>query len=161
MRLSYTSNHEDNVYSITVFVSQKGTSALTEEEEKSILENYNRVIQFKNIKFEGYFDVKDNKIIEVPKVNDGEVQTGIKVTLNLVNQKKLISHDFKVNFEISLSQVKDNEISGNYTKDQVAEMKTLLFFNRIEEAVKKEVLDMKGRETDFESEEKDRESEEF
>ena len=161
MKLSYKPNHKDNNYSIEVFVSQKGTTSLTEEEEKDILENYNRSIQFKNIVFEGYYDVQNKKIIRVPKAEESQDQTGIKVTLNLVNKKILINHDLNEYFEISLNQIKDSEVTDRYTKDQVAEMKTLLFFDKLEEAIKKEVLDMKDRETDFESEDKDRESEEF
>lgn len=161
MKLSYKPNHKDNKYSIEVFVSQKGTTSLTEEEEKDILENYNRSIQFKNIVFEGYYDVQNKKIIRVPKAEESQDQTGIKVTLNLVNKKILINHDLNEYFEISLNQIKDSEVTDRYTKDQVAEMKTLLFFDKLEEAIKKEVLDMKDRETDFESEDKDRESEEF
>lgn len=161
MKLSYKPKHIDNKYSIEVFVSQKGTTSLTEEEEKDILENYNRSIQFKNIVFEGYYDVQNKKIIRVPKAEESQDQTGIKVTLNLVNKKILINHDLNEYFEISLNQIKDGEVPERYTKDQVAEMKTLLFFDKLEEAIKKEVLDMKDRETDFESEDKDRESEEF
>ena len=126
MKLSYKPNHKDNKYSIEVFVSQKGTTSLTEEEEKDILENYNRSIQFKNIVFEGYYDVQNKKIIRVPKAEESQDQTGIKVTLNLVNKKILINHDLNEYFEISLNQIKDSEVTDRYTKDQVAEMSAFI-----------------------------------
>lgn len=269
MKLSYNTKHDDNKYEIDVFIKSFGTNLLTPEEEKNILSNYNRVIQYKNINFSGYYKIDVNKdpikvdVIEknnakldilIPtnygsgssvgeitvtigtkvitvtptetsgtseytteinnavfenikndtnilaiyessdlSLNNGHIiankeletidntkinainselgnvveiitttiQNGIKVTLNLINKKLLINDEFKAHAEITLKDIKDSEIPSGYTNDQIAEMKMILFKDKIYEAVMNEVKDMKDRETDFENEEYDRDSEEF
>ena len=77
--------------------------------------------------------------------------------------KQMFQKGFNTHAEISLSQIKDSEITDKvkYTKDMVAEMKMLCFKDSIYEAVKSEVEDMKSRETKFEDLNVDRDSEEF
>ena len=58
MKLSYNTKHDDNKYEIDVFIKSFGTNLLTPEEEKSILSNYNRVIQYKNINFSGDYKIE-------------------------------------------------------------------------------------------------------
>lgn len=157
MKLDCKLNLENNIRSIDIFVSSLGTSVLTQDEEEAILSNYNEKIQYKDLKFEGYYKKESNKIVEATDSSDGD-----KVTLNLINKVIEINKDLKVNFTIETKSVKDNEIGTHLTtKDEVAEAKCWLFYKIVSNAIINKVKEMKRKETDFEDKEISRETEEF
>lgn len=100
-------------------------------------------------------DVKLNAINTVYGVdsileNETSTQGGNLVTISPVNKNIEIKEGFEAEFSLKTASVKDNELNG-YTRDQVAEMKVLLFVDCIYEAVENKVKEMKLKETDFES----------
>lgn len=98
---------------------------------------------------------------EVLTTTKNAITTGVKVTLELRDKKLLIDENFKAHYEIELKEIKSYEVPVGYTADNIAEMKTLCFKDVIYEAVSKIVKEMKKETTDFEDENKDRDSEEF
>ena len=270
MKLAYERNLFNNEYSMKVYIKSFGTQKLTPEEEVNILENYNKILRYRDIDFTGYFkkdgsgniisatttvtyiaklnvevptnittgtgvdeyiakignkevsitsssstpseDVIKNSVLEAiktdsivldifeasdiklegskivaekssnevydnskiqaindllgnesVKVDENSSTDGIRVTLGLVDKKLVIKEGFEAYAEIRVSQIKDSEVSDGYSKEQIAEMKMLLFRNKIYEEVKKQVEKMKEMTTDYEDTdiEENNESEEF
>lgn len=85
MRLGYKPNLIDNVRTMEVYVKSMGSSKLTPEEEKELLEDYSPVLEYKNLNFKGYYKMEGNNVvkanvivtyknklnIEIPTIQDG------------------------------------------------------------------------------------------
>ena len=120
MRLKFKPNFENNVVSKKVTISSFGDDEWTAESEKELLKNTNPYFEYKELTFNGKFNVDSSNNVVVDE-SDGET-----VTLKLINKRLYINEDFEAYYEINLKDVKTSEIGTKLTTPTlVAEAKSL------------------------------------
>ena len=147
MRLKFKPNFENNVVSKKVTISSFGDDEWTAESEKELLKNTNPYFEYKDLTFNGKFNVDSSNNVVVDE-SDGET-----VTLKLINKRLYINEDFEAYYEINLKDVKTSEIGTKLTTPiLVAEAKSLLFAKVIEAKVKEILTGLKDKANDYEEE---------
>lgn len=146
MVLVYEKDIKDNVFYMTVKCKELGNSDILASEEEAMLINFPTAIEYKDITFEGKFNVDSNgDVIE-------DSSTGETVSLKLNNKVVKIDKDFKVDFSISTKMIKTEEIGTILkTKELVAEAKALCFKNAIKNAIKQALEDVRNKTNNYET----------
>lgn len=180
MKLSMDKQINENVYSVDIKFSEYGSSNITLEEEKELIQDFAPQFNLRDIVFKGNYIYDDKEKIvkqyivpEEPVVAEGENtatgdtgEVGKTETLNteatesidykevsLIVTDKVVSinENLELRYVIKSSQILDEEVGNSLNnKGLVAQAKVQLFEDKIIEKITKIMNDLKARKTNFE-----------
>lgn len=98
MKLDQVFKVENDIASVDIAVTSLGTADLTSEQEKELLANYNKYIEYSKIQFKGNIKLTNG----VPEVTtdpkDDSTIVELEIT-DVTNERKLINEDLAFHFE--------------------------------------------------------------
>ena len=152
MKLDQVYKVENDVASVDITVSSLGTSELTEEQEKDLLANYNKYIEYSKIQFKGNIKLTNG----VPEVTSEEKNDSTIVELQITdvtNEKKLIDENLSFHFERNVTKYPDNVLNTLLNKKELyAQAQCVLFATKIKEAVTEKLAEIRALNNNFEGE---------
>lgn len=146
MKFNITRNVENNKFETMVRFEEYGGSDIDAEQEKEMLDNYPITISLKDIDFTGYFKVVDNE------VEASEELEGDEVTISLLQRKLRVDDTFVAKFEANATEILKEEFGDELVNGiLVCQAKSLLFEDKIVEAIRTELDKTKGTNNEFEN----------
>lgn len=152
MKLDQVYKVENDIASVDITVSSLGTSELTEEQEKDLLLNYNKYIEYSKIQFKGNIKLTNG----VPEVTtdpkDDSTVVELQIT-DVTNEKKLIDENLSFHFERNVTKYPDSVLNTLLNKKELyAQAQCVLFATKIKEAVTEKLAEIRALNNNFESE---------
>lgn len=149
MKLKITRNVNNNKFETMVEFEEWGGLDIEAEDEKELLANFPCILDYKNVTFSGKFKIENGEVV---KADDKDEQCE-QVSISLVKKVLPITESFQAKYEVSISQILDEEIKTILnTKELVCQAKVKLFENKISEEIKKLIDITKVKNNNFEKE---------
>lgn len=150
MKLDQKFNVENDIASVDIMVTSLGTADLTSEQEKELLANYNKYIEYSKIQFKGNIKL-NNGVPEVttdPK--DDSTIVELEIT-DVTNERKLINEDLTFHFERDVTKYPDTVLNTVLDKKELyAQAQCVLFATKVKEAVTEKLAEIRALNNTFE-----------
>lgn len=150
MKLDQKFNVENDIVSVDITVTSLGTADLTSEQEKELLANYNKYIEYSKIQFNGNIKL-NNGVPEVttdPK--DDSTIVELEIT-DVTNERKLINEDLAFYFERDVTKYPDTVLNTVLDKKELyAQAQCVLFATKVKEAVTEKLAEIRALNNTFE-----------
>ena len=150
MKLDQKFNVENDIASVDITVTSLGTADLTSEQEKELLANYNKYIEYSKIQFKGNIKL-NNGVPEVTKdPKDDSTIVELEITY-LTNERKLINEDLAFHFERDVTKYPDTVLNTVLDKKELyAQAQCVLFATKVKEAVTEKLAEIRALNNTFE-----------
>ena len=140
----------NEIASVDIAVTSLGTADLTSEQEKELLANYNKYIEYSKIQFKGNIKL-NNGVPEVttdPK--DDSTIVELEIT-DVTNERKLINEDLAFHFERDVTKYPDTVLNTVLDKKELyAQAQCVLFATKVKEAVTEKLAEIRALNNTFE-----------
>ena len=93
MKIIQKPNVENDIVSVDITVQMLGTADLTAEQEKELISNYNKVIEYNKIQFKGNIKLNSDGVPEVTEDSvDGTTVVELEIK-DIINERKIVNED--------------------------------------------------------------------
>lgn len=142
MKFEIKRNVAKGVFSTEIKFSGYGTGQLTPEQEKEIVEDFGVTLAYKDITFEGNYQLSGNDIIQ------GGAQA---VTISLNNLEFDVDDTFEVSYSVTAASIQSSEMGNTLDKPElVAQAKCVLFEDKVQAQLKTLLDAARAKKTLFE-----------
>lgn len=150
MKLDQVFKVENDIVSVDITVASLGTADLTEDQERELLANYNKYIEYSKIQFKG--NIKLNA--GVPEVTtdpkDDSTIVELEIT-DVTNERKLINENLSFHFERDVTKYPDTVLNTVLDKKELyAQAQCVLFATKVKEAVTEKLAEIRALNNTFE-----------
>lgn len=150
MKLDQKFNVENDIVSVDITVTALGTADLTSEQEKELLENYNKYIEYSKIQFKGNIKLNNG----VPEITTDPADSSSIVELEITdvtNERKLLNEDLSFHFERDVTKYPDSVLNTVLDKKELyAQAQCTLFATKVKEAVTEKLAEIRSLNNTFE-----------
>lgn len=145
MKFEIVRDVDKNKFETKISFLEYGSLDMDETDEKELLDNYPQTINLKDIDFEGHYKVVDNEVVE------SDIENGDRVGLSVLQRELVIDSTFATKFETDVSKILSDEIGVELINETlVCQAKSLLFENKVLEAIEEKLTNVKSLNNDFE-----------
>ena len=152
MKIIQKPNVENDIVSVDITVQMLGTADLTAEQEKELISNYNKVIEYNKIQFKGNIKLNSDGVPEVTEDSeDGttDVEQEIK---DIINERKIVNEDISFHFERDVTKYPDSVLNDVLNKKEIyAQAECVLFATRVKEALEEKLAEIRALNNKFET----------
>ena len=146
MKLTVTPTIVDNRYSVAIKYKEYGSTTLTPEIEKKVIDDYSPKFRLSDITFTGKYDVVDGKVVK--NETDGE-----DVSITISNRELKIDELLEIGYTVHIKEISDSEVKTKLKdKDTVAQAKCQLFIDKIADKINAVLTALGKKVNDFENE---------
>ena len=153
MKINQKPNVENDIVSVDITVQMLGTADLTAEQEKELISNYNKVIEYNKIQFKGNIKLNADG---VPEVTDEEADGTTVVAMeikDIINERKIVNEDIAFHFERDVTKYPDSVLNDVLDKKEIyAQAECTLFATRVREALEEKLAEIRALNNKFETE---------
>lgn len=150
MKLDQKFNVENDIASVDITVTSLGTADLTEDQERELLANYNKYIEYSRIQFKGNIQLNNG----VPEVTTDSADDSTIVELEITdvtNERKLINENLSFHFERDVTKYPDTVLNTVLDKKELyAQAQCVLFSTKVKEAVTEKLAEIRALNNTFE-----------
>ena len=153
MKIIQKPNVENDIVSVDISVQMLGTADLTAEQEKELISNYNKVIEYNKIQFKGNIKLNSDGVPEVTEDSvDGTTVVELEIK-DIINERKIVNEDISFHFERDVTKYPDSVLNDVLTKKEIyAQAECVLFATRIKEALEEKLAEIRALNNKFETE---------
>lgn len=147
MKLLVTPSITDNRYSVIIKFKSFGSTTLTDEQEKKVIDDYSPSFKLSDLTFEGKYkaDGSPKKVVAD--------SSGHSVTLSVPNKSIKIDDTIELGYTIHANEIAQSETGGTLTTvDLVAQAKTQLFVDVISKKIGDTIKNLSANLNKFEEE---------
>lgn len=153
MKIIQKPNVENDIVSVDITVQMLGTADLTAEQEKELISNYNKVIEYNKIQFKGNIKLNSDGVPEVTEDSvDGTNVVELEIK-DIINERKIVNEDISFHFERDVTKYPDSVLNDVLNKKEIyAQAECILFATRIKEALEEKLAEIRALNNKFETE---------
>ena len=153
MKIIQKPNVENDIVSVDISVQMLGTADLTAEQEKELISNYNKVIEYNKIQFKGNIKLNSDGVPEVTEDSvDGTTVVELEIK-DIINERKIVNEDISFHFERDVTKYPDSVLNNVLNKKELyAQAECVLFATRIKEALEEKLAEIRALNNKFETE---------
>ena len=153
MKIIQKPNVENDIVSVDITVQMLGTADLTAEQEKELISNYNKVIEYNKIQFKGNIKLNSDGVPEVTEDSvDGTTVVELEIK-DIINERKIVNEDISFHFERDVTKYPDSVLNDVLNKKEIyAQAECVLFATRIKEALEEKLAEIRALNNKFETE---------
>lgn len=153
MKIIQKPNVENDIVSVDISVQMLGTAVLTAEQEKELISNYNKVIEYNKIQFKGNIKLNSDGVPEVTEDSvDGTTVVELEIK-DIINERKIVNEDISFHFERDVTKYPDSVLSDVLNKKEIyAQAECVLFATRVKEALEEKLAEIRALNNKFETE---------
>ena len=153
MKIIQKPNVENDIVSVDITVQMLGTADLTAEQEKELISNYNKVIEYNKIQFKGNIKLNSDGVPEVTEDSvDGTNVVELEIK-DIINERKIVNEDISFHFERDVTKYPDSVLNDVLNKKEIyAQAECVLFATRIKEALEEKLAEIRALNNKFETE---------
>ena len=153
MKIIQKPNVENDIVSVDISVQMLGTADLTAEQEKELISNYNKVIEYNKIQFKGNIKLNSDGVPEVTEDSvDGTNVVELEIK-DIINERKIVNEDISFHFERDVTKYPDSVLNDVLNKKEIyAQAECVLFATRIKEALEEKLAEIRALNNKFETE---------
>ena len=153
MKIIQKPNVENDIVSIDISVQMLGTADLTAEQEKELISNYNKVIEYNKIQFKGNIKLNSDGVPEVTEDSvDGTNVVELEIK-DIINERKIVNEDISFHFERDVTKYPDSVLNDVLNKKEIyAQAECVLFATRVKEALEEKLAEIRALNNKFETE---------
>lgn len=153
MKIIQKPNVENDIVSVDITVQMLGTADLTAEQEKELISNYNKVIEYNKIQFKGNIKLNSDGVPEVTEDSvDGTNVVELEIK-DIINERKIVNEDISFHFERDVTKYPDSVLNNVLNKKELyAQAECALFATRIKEALEEKLTEIRALNNKFETE---------
>ena len=139
--------------SVDITVQMLGTADLTAEQEKELISNYNKVIEYNKIQFKGNIKLNSDGVPEVTEDSvDGTNVVELEIK-DIINERKIVNEDISFHFERDVTKYPDSVLNDVLNKKEIyAQAECVLFATRVKEALEEKLAEIRALNNKFETE---------
>ena len=150
MKLDQKFNVENDIASVDITVTSLGTADLTSEQEKELLANYNKYIEYSKIQFKGNIKLTSGVPEVTSEPKDDSTIVELEIT-DVTNERKLINEDLSFHFERDVTKYPDSVLNTVLDKKELyAQAQCVLFATKVKEAVTEKLAEIRALNNTFE-----------
>lgn len=150
MKLDQKFNVENDIASVDITVTSLGTADLTSEQEKELLANYNKYIEYSKIQFKGNIKLNNGVPEVTTDLKDDSTIVELEIT-DVTNERKLINEDLAFHFERDVTKYPDTVLNTVLDKKELyAQAQCVLFATKVKEAVTEKLAEIRALNNTFE-----------
>ena len=152
MKIIQKPNVENDIVSVDISVQMLGTADLTAEQEKELISNYNKVIEYNKIQFKGNIKLNSDGVPEVTEDSvDGTTVVELEIK-DIINERKIVNEDISFHFERDVTKYPDSVLNDVLNKKEIyAQAECVLFATRIKEAIEEKLAEIRALNNKFET----------
>ena len=152
MKIIQKPNVENDIVSVDISVQMLGTADLTAEQEKELISNYNKVIEYNKIQFKGNIKLNSDGVPEVTEDSvDGTTVVELEIK-DIINERKIVNEDISFHFERDVTKYPDSVLNDVLNKKEIyAQAECVLFTTRIKEALEEKLAEIRALNNKFET----------
>lgn len=153
MKIIQKPNVENDIVSVDITVQMLGTADLTAEQEKELISNYNKVIEYNKIQFKGNIKLNSDGVPEVTEDSvDGTNVVELEIK-DIINERKIVNEDISFHFERDVTKYPDSVLNDVLNKKEIyAQAECVLFATRVKEALEEKLAEIRALNNKFETE---------
>ena len=153
MKIIQKPNVENDIVSVDISVQMLGTADLTAEQEKELISNYNKVIEYNKVQFKGNIKLNSDGVPEVTEDSvDGTNVVELEIK-DIINERKIVNEDISFHFERDVTKYPDSVLNDVLNKKEIyAQAECVLFATRIKEALEEKLAEIRALNNKFETE---------
>lgn len=153
MKIIQKPNVENDIVSVDISVQMLGTADLTAEQEKELISNYNKVIEYNKIQFKGNIKLNSDGVPEVTEDSvDGTTVVELEIK-DIINERKIVNEDISFHFERDVTKYPDSVLNDVLNKKEIyAQAECVLFATRVKEALEEKLAEIRALNNKFETE---------
>ena len=153
MKIIQKPNVENDIVSVDITVQMLGTADLTAEQEKELISNYNKVIEYNKIQFKGNIKLNSDGVPEVTEDSvDGTNVVELEIK-DIINERKIVNEDISFHFERDVTKYPNSVLNDVLNKKELyAQTTCILFATRIKEALEEKLTEIRALNNKFETE---------
>ena len=153
MKIIQKPNVENDIVSVDITVQMLGTADLTAEQEKELISNYNKVIEYNKIQFKGNIKLNSDGVPEVTENSvDGTTVVELEIK-DIINERKIVNEDISFHFERDVTKYPDSVLNDVSNKKEIyAQAECVLFATRVKEALEEKLAEIRALNNKFETE---------
>lgn len=153
MKIIQKPNVENDIVSVDISVQMLGTADLTAEQEKELISNYNKVIEYNKIQFKGNIKLNSDGVPEVTEDSvDGTNVVELEIK-DIINERKIVNENISFHFERDVTKYPDSVLNDVLGKKEIyAQAECVLFATRIKEALEEKLAEIRALNNKFETE---------
>ena len=153
MKIIQKPNVENDIVSVDITVQMLGTADLTAEQEKELIFNYNKVIEYNKIQFKGNIKLNSDGVPEVTEDSvDGTNVVELEIK-DIINERKIVNEDISFHFERDITKYPDSVLNDVLNKKEIyAQAECVLFATRVKEALEEKLAEIRALNNKFETE---------
>lgn len=153
MKIIQKPNVENDIVSVDITVQMLGTADLTAEQEKELISNYNKVIEYNKIQFKGNIKLNSNGVPEVTEDSvDGTNVVELEIK-DIINERKIVNENISFHFERDVTKYPDSVLNDVLDKKEIyAQAECVLFATRVKEALEEKLAEIRALNNKFETE---------
>ena len=153
MKIIQKPNVENDIVSVDITVQMLGTADLTAEQEKELISNYNKVIEYNKIQFKGNIKLNSDGVPEVTEDSvDGTTVVELEIK-DIINERKIVNEDISFHFERDVTKYPDSVLNDVLNKKEIyAQAECVLFATRVKEALEEKLAEIRALNNKFETE---------
>ena len=153
MKIIQKPNVENDIVSVDITVQMLGTADLTAEQEKELISNYNKVIEYNKIQFKGNIKLNSDSVPEVTEDSvDGTNVVELEIK-DIINERKIVNEDISFHFERDVTKYPDSVLNDVLNKKEIyAQAECVLFATRVKEALEEKLAEIRALNNKFETE---------
>lgn len=150
MKLDQKFNVENDIASVDITVTSLGTADLTSEQEKELLANYNKYIEYSKIQFKGNIKLNNGVPEVTTDLKDDTTIVELEIT-DVTNERKLINENLSFHFERDVTKYPDSVLNTVLDKNELyAQAQCVLFATKVKEAVTEKLAEIRALNNTFE-----------
>lgn len=153
MKIIQKPNVENDIVSVDISVQMLGTADLTAEQEKELISNYNKVIEYNKIQFKGNIKLNSDGVPELTEDSvDGTNVVELEIK-DIINERKIVNENISFHFERDVTKYPDSVLNDVLDKKEIyAQAECVLFATRIKEALEEKLAEIRALNNKFETE---------
>lgn len=152
MKFSVKQTINENIITATITVVGLGSNTLTEEQERNLISDFPRSVEFAKIKFSAPMKIGTKNLPIIADENDADAQ--LVEIKELVNQIIPIDETFIANISFNVGKISKDELGSVFTtQESLGKAKTSLFYLKIREEIERLIEEMRNLNDEFEGEE--------
>ena len=153
MKIIQKPNVENDIVSVDITVQMLGTADLTAEQEKELISNYNKVIEYNKIQFKGNIKLNSDGVPEITEDSvDGTNVVELEIK-DIINERKIVNEDISFHFERDVTKYPDSVLNDVLNKKEIyAQAECVLFATRVKEALEEKLAEIRALNNKFETE---------
>ena len=153
MKLNIKKTIEENIISVSINVSELGTTTSVQTEELALLHDFPRSIRYSDITFTGNMklDTNGDPVVTSDPVDSSTVE---EITIsNLINREYNIDENLAITMTFDVTKIPTSELTTVFdTVEKLGKARAELFSVKIQEEIGKKLTELRSLNTKFEGE---------